>query len=194
MNAVNGITCMIKHAISEIQVKNCTVMNCRKSQNTPSSFWRPKAERMFPSFFLWRREIFWSLRQKCQHCNNKPLTNKWDLPRISGDHKKYCLHSYLLKQILNDPFLLLFSRWHFNASLWQLHTLRNNNKSSPDNVWKNMEVTYLDHTSIKNILVIKSTNLSGTTGSSENIKRMFLFHSLWTKIQYLIMPLSNTKT
>lgn len=59
---------------------------------------------------------------------------------------------------------------------------------------KNMEVIYLDHTSIKNILVNKNTNLSGTSGSSENIKRMLFFGSLCTKTQYLIMPLSNTKT
>lgn len=136
MNTVNGITCMTKHAISEIQVKSCMGMNWRESRNTLSSFWRAKAGRMFLSFFLWRREIFWSLWQKRQHCNNKPLTNNWDLSWISGDHKKYCLHSYLLKQILSDPFLLQFSRWHFNASPWQLHTLKNSNKSSPGNVWK----------------------------------------------------------
>lgn len=57
-----------------------------------------------------------------------------------------------------------------------------------------MEVIYSDLTSIKNILVNKNTNLSGTGGSSENIKRRFLFGSLCSKTQYLIMPLSNTKT
>lgn len=59
---------------------------------------------------------------------------------------------------------------------------------------KNIEVIYLDHTSIKNILVNKNSNLSGTSWSSENIKRMFLFGSLCTKTHYLIMSLSNIKT
>lgn len=185
---------MTKHAISEIQVKTAQLWIGENLKILHLHFEDLKQKGCSLLFFFEGEKSFWSLGQKCQHCNNKPLTNKWDLPWISGDHKKYCLHSYLLKQILSDPFILLFSRWHFNASLWQMHTLKNNNKSSPDNVWKNMEVTYLDHTSIKNILVNRSTNLSGTTGSSENIKRMFLFRSLWTKTQYLIMPLLNTKT
>lgn len=39
-------------------------------------------EIFFFFFFPW---------QKCQSCNNKTLTNEWDLPWVQGDHGKYRL-------------------------------------------------------------------------------------------------------
>lgn len=75
------VTCTPKRVISEIQVKNCIVMNWRTTWNPPFQF-----EDLTQKWcsLLWRIEISRSSWQNCQLCNNKPLTNKWDLPWIPG--------------------------------------------------------------------------------------------------------------